>query len=131
MANITVKKHDGTTDSIWTAQTAAAADTGPAVWRKDDVASDVPIGLRPTFTLRSKDNGPRTARQLIVSGFYPNSYLDASGVQYVAPDSMVFSGILTLPKNVPPATSQEAVQFFNLLASALIKSCVDVGYAPT
>lgn len=60
MANITVKKADGTTDSIFTAITGAAGDNQPARWRADSVGGAV--GHRPVASMLTRNNGNGTGR---------------------------------------------------------------------
>lgn len=130
MANITVKKADGTTDILWTALQPSSGDGVSAVWRSE--TAGVQANVKPTFALASRWNGPRTARRLDYSILYPQKYTDsASGLDLVA-NRAILSGNFTLPTGIPDLIAAEAVaQSVNLLASALVKSCLQAGYAPT
>lgn len=134
MASITVKKADGTTDIVYDAITASGGDNSPAVWRQDTgAAAGLPVGLRPTFKLLSKWNGPKTARVLVPEFVYPYAVQDSTTTLYSAKDRVVFSnGAFTMPQAIPSSSLNEAAaQGENLLASALVKSCIQAGYAPT
>lgn len=132
MASITVKKADNTTDIIYDNVTASGGESSPAVWRQDTgAAAGLPVGLRSSFTLSSKWNGPKTARQLQFNLAFPYAVQDSTTTLYSAKDRVVVSGVITLPQAVPGTNLNEAVaQGMNLLASALVKSSMQAGYAP-
>lgn len=132
MASITVKKADGTTDIVFDAINAAGGDSVPAVWRQDTgAAAGMPVGLRSSFLLSSKWNGPKTARQLQFNLVFPYAVQDSTTTLYSAKDRVVFQGVVTLPQGIPSSSLNEAAaQGLNLLASALVKSALQAGYAP-
>jgi len=132
MASLTVKKADNTTDIVYDALSAAGGDGSPAVWRQDTGGTAaLPVGLRKLFTMFTKWNGPKTARQANFSFTYPYVVQDSTTTLYTAKDKVVFSGIVTLPSAIPQATLDEAAaQFANLLATSLVRSAVASGYAP-
>jgi len=132
MANITVKKNDGTTDIVFDAVTAAGADGTPAMWRQDTGnTAGLPVGLRSSFKLSSKWNSPRTARQVSFELVQPYAVQDSTTTLYSAKDRVVCTGVITLPQGIPATQLNEAVaQSMNLLASALTKSSMQAGYAP-
>lgn len=127
MANITIKKADGTTDITYHAQVASAGDQSPALWRANAV-SPVP-GFRPTFTLRTRDNGPRTARSFN-SAFRLPVVVAINGVDtVVATIPIDVTG--TLPTKVDASHVKEAIyQSGNLIVSALVRQSLEEGYAP-
>jgi hypothetical protein len=133
MASITVKKADGTTDIVYDAVTASGGENSPAVWRQDTgAAAGLPVGLRSTFKLASKWNGPKTARQLTFEGVMPYAVQDTTTTLYSAKDRSVFTATFTLPQSIPAAQLNEAAaQILNLCAAALVKSSAQAGYAPT
>lgn len=133
MANITIKKFDGVTDIVFDQITAAGADGSPAVWRQDTgAAAGLPVGLRPTFKVWSKWNGPKTARQVQYELVFPYATQDTTTTLYAAKDRVVSTGITTIPQAIPATPLNEAsAQGPNLLAAALIKSVLATGYAPT
>jgi hypothetical protein len=133
MASITVKKNDGTTDIVFDSVSASGGDGSPAVWRQDTGnTAALPIGLRSQFKLWSTWNGPKTARQLKFNLAFPYAVQDSTTTLYSAKDRVIFDGIVTLPQSVPSTHINEAVaQGLNLLASSLVKSAGQAGYAPT
>jgi hypothetical protein len=131
MASITVKKSDGTTDIIFDAVTASGGESSPAVWRQDTGApAGLPAGLRSTLRLSSKWNGPKTARQLTYEIVMPYAVQDTTTTLYSAKDRVVMTGVITMPQAMPSAALNEVVQGLNLLASSLVKTSVQAGYAP-
>lgn len=130
MANITVKKADGTTDIVWTAATPSSGDSVPAVWRSNTVAAI--IGHRPKMTLLVRDNAAKTGR--VVQGVvqFPHTFTDSGSgkISLIATTPVRFEA--TLPGNVPLADLKEAIyQAGNLFVSALVRSAMEEQYAPT
>lgn len=128
MANITVKKADGTTDVVWTAQIGSSGDKTPAVWKNLTVGT-MPAE-QPSFSATSRSNGPGTARRLDLSFQWPMTSQDAGGNKVVSGRAVGQASIL-VPQNQELAViGEEVAQFFNLCASALIKQAAREGYAP-
>jgi hypothetical protein len=128
MASITVKKADGTTDIVFDAVTASGGESSPAVWRQDTgAAAGLPVGLRSTFKLASKWNGPKTARQMTFEVVMPYAVQDSTTTLYSAKDRIVMTGVITMPQAIPSANLNEVNQALNLLAATLTKSCVQAG----
>lgn len=128
MANITVKKADGTTDVVYSAIMPSAGDKSPAVWQAKAVSA-IPKH-RPTFSILTKDNGPRTARH--ASGVYkfPAVAMVGGLETHIATVPLSFEG--TLPTTIDAAVVREAVyQFGNLLVAALVRAQLEEGYAAT
>lgn len=131
MASITVKKADGTTDIVYDAVTASGGESSPAVWRQDTGAvAGLPVGLRSTFKLSSKWNGPKTARQMIFEIVLPYAVQDSTTTLYSAKDRIVLTGTATMPQGIPSTNLNEVNQALNLLAATLTKSAFQSGYAP-
>lgn len=132
MASITVKKFDGTTDIIYDALSASGGDNSPAVWRQDTgAAAGLPVGLRNLYSLTSKWNGPKTARQLQYQLVMPYAIQDSTTTLYSAKDRVVFSGIMTCPQAIPATWLNEAsYQALNLLGALLTRQSSAAGYAP-
>jgi len=132
MANITVKKNDGVTDIIYDALSASGGDNAPAVWRQDTGAvAGLPVGFRPMLKMVTSWNGPKTARQVKLNFTMPYAVQDSTTTLYQSKDRIVFDGIVTMPQGIPAANLNEVAQLVNLLASALVKSAIQAGYAPT
>jgi len=132
MASITVKKADTTTDIVYDAIAGSGGESSPAVWRQDTgAAAGLPVGLRSSFKLTSKWNGPKTARQISFEIVMPYAVQDSTTTLYSAKDRVVLTGIATMPQGIPAANLNEVSQGLNLLAATLVKSSVQAGYAPT
>jgi hypothetical protein len=133
MANITVKKFDGTTDIIYDMLSASGGDTSPAYWRQDTgAAASLPTGLRKSFKLWTTWNGPKTARQTKFNYVAPYAVQDSTTTLYSAKDRVVIDGIMTVPQALPASEINEAIyQACNLLAATLVKQSAAAGYAPT
>jgi hypothetical protein len=131
MASITVKKADAVTNITYDAITASGGDSSPAVWRQDTgAAAGLPVGLRSFFKLMSKWNGSKTARQMIFEIVMPYAIQDTTTTLYSAKDRVVLTATITMPQGVPSAALNEVAQALNLMASTLVQSSVQVGYAP-
>jgi hypothetical protein len=133
MASITVKKADNTTDIVYDALNASGGDSSPAVWRQDTgAAAGLPVGLRNVLRLSSKWNGPATARQLKFNFAAPYAVQNSTTTLYSANDRVVLDGVITVPQGIPASAINEAcAQVMHLLASALVISASQAGYAPT
>lgn len=128
MANITVKKADGTTDIVYNAIMPSSGDKSPAVWYAKS-ASTIPKH-RPMFSLLTKDNGPRTARHASGVFKFPAIVMVGGQENLVATVPLSFEG--TLPTTIDAAVVKEAVyQFGNLLVAALVRAQLEEGYAAT
>lgn len=130
MANITVKKNDGTTDIVWTGVCPSSGDGVAAIWRSETVGS-APAHY-PKFELRSKYNGQRTARRMDVNYVYPQTATDSTTSLTEVVNRIPFQLTAAIPEGVPATVIAEAVsQFANLLASTLMKDSFKAGFAPT
>lgn len=132
MANLTVKKYDGTTDIVYDELSASGGEGSPAVWRQDTGApAGLPVGLRKLFKLWTTWNGPKTARQTKFDFVAPYAVQDSTTTLYSAKDRVVMSGIITVPQGMPADQINEAVyQACNLVAATLVKQAAASGYAP-
>lgn len=129
MANIVIKKADGTTDVTYTAATPSAGDKSPAVWKNQTVGTV--LAARPTFSLVGMDNGTRKARRMRSTFSWPKTRLDTAGNVSVVGGASSESSHL-IPQDMTPVEIGEYVaQYSNLLASALIKASLNDGYAPS
>lgn len=125
MANIIVKKADGTTDTTYTALTPSAGDGAQAQWRQND---QVVPAHRPVVSMRTQWNGPRTARKVVFNGKFP--YVDPVTGVVTAIIPLSFDG--TLPNTIPDTWTAEAIhQFGNLFVSTLIRESMKAGVSPT
>lgn len=129
-ADITIKKADGTTDILWSLLAGSGGDTAPAIWRSNTAAGT--IGQRPTFSISSKWNGPKTARRVDMSGSFPSVYTNTSTGQTEVRGSIPMTVSFAVPANIAQTDLNEAAaQLSNLVATVLAKSAVSTGYAPS
>jgi len=133
IANITVKKSDGTTDIVYDALSASGGDGSPAVWRQDTGApAAMPVGLRKSLTLAAKWNGPKTARLSTFNYVAPYAVQDSTTTLYQARDKVLINGTAIVPQAIPASEINEAIyQACNLLAATLIKQAMAGGYSAT
>lgn len=129
MANITVKKADGTTDITFTAMNPAGPDGTRALWRCNSVGANP--NQRPYFEYLGKASKDGTRRETQSNFVYPIVVVNpVTGISSIA-------GYYTekierkLTLSAPDADAAEAVaQAANLNASTLIKSCSATGFGP-
>lgn len=127
MANITVKKADGTTDVVYTALTPAGGDNSPARWSANALGAS--MALRPVLDIRSRDNGNRDARVVSLVLKYPD-VRSVNGVDTVV-GSIPINISATIPKQVLDSVVAEAIhQAGNLFTSVLVRDSYKLGYAP-
>lgn len=130
MADITVKKADGTTNVTYVAATPSAGDKSPAIWTQNAYSGIQ--GFRPRLEMQTQFNGPGTIRQARVKYNYPITYTDASTSLQKLLASVGFEGVVYLPKDIPTDSWNEAfAQLGNLLSSTLVRGSVQEGFAPT
>lgn len=129
LANITVKKNDGTTDIIWTGVAAAAGDRSPALWRSLTVGTAP--AFQPNLVMLARPNGTGKARRVDMEVHYPYTTTGTDGKTYLA-EKAIFTGSMLCPQGMPSIDLNEAVsQAMNLLASTLVKDCLKSGFAAT
>lgn len=129
LANITVKKADGTTDIVWTGIVPSSGDKSPAVFKSLTVGTTP--GVRPEFRATGESNAAGTVRRLKTSINWPSSVVDANGRPVVL-DKCSGSSLFTIAQNITDTEINEFVhQYANLLASALHKEMCKTGYAAT
>lgn len=128
MANITVKKNDGTTDVAYTAVAASGGDKSPAVWRNNTVGSAA--AHRPQLKMTSQSNQDGTTRRMRYDFAYPELVTDENNVTTVL-NKFTFSVDVGVPQGMDETALNEGVsQGFNLVASTLSKDSSKAGYAP-
>lgn len=129
LANIVVKKNDGTTDVTFTGIQPSGGDKAPAMWRNESVGTAV--AHRPTVVLSSRNNGTGTARRMDGQAVFPTTVTGADGRVTVA-DRLIVSISGVIPSGMPSAEVNEAVsQALNVFASSLVKDSFKAGYAPS
>lgn len=128
IANLTVKKHDGVTDIVYTAIKGAGADGTNALWRC--LAIGTSIIARPWASLMSKWNARKDVRQSVYEYEYP--YVVTEGGIEVRKATVSLRVFAAVPIMIPDSIVNEAIaQGTNILASALLKQSIREGEAPT
>lgn len=128
MANIVIKKRDGTTDVTYTAKQVASGDKVNAMWACLSVGTTP--AQNPKLTCVAESNANATARRVKGSFIWPKTRQDAGGNITVDGGANGTYNIL-IPQHFTNAEIEEiAYQFGNLVGSALIKASMAEGYAP-
>lgn len=123
-ANITIKKNDGTTDVLYTAESPAAGDGSDALWRNKTVGSAVEH--HPELRLRSKDRVG--SRQMVGNYHYPQIATNTTTTLTSVVNKSKMRVEIDLAKGMPQADLDEFVsQGTNLLVSAIIRACLKAG----
>ncbi len=129
LADITVKKFDGTTDQVWKGVIASAGDKNPAIFRNESIGS-APAHM-PTFKLESSNRANGSIRALTVNAVYPETATATDGRVSVI-NKLGFKVDVTVPQGMDQDIINEGCyQIANLVASSLVKQCLVAGYAPT
>lgn len=129
LADIVVKKNDGTTNITWSGVVPSSGDNSPAVWRSQTVGTAP--AHQPQLTIRSRYNGPRTARRVEGEVVYPTLVTGSDGKISVS-DRAIISFSAVVPQGMATADINEAIaQGTNLVASSLLVSTLKAGFAPT
>jgi hypothetical protein len=132
MANVTVKKNDGTTDITYDALSGSGGDSMPAMWRQDTGnTAGLPVGLRANAQLNGAWNGPKTARRLSLTLKQPYAVQDSTTTLYSAKDQVIVEISAVIPQGIPSTWINEAVsQSLNFAAATLTKDSFKAGYPP-
>lgn len=130
IADISVKKADGTTSITYSAVAGSGGDASPAVFRSNTASGTV--GQKPTIKVTSRDSGDKATRRVDISAVFPEVYTDTTtGLSQVS-SKVTMNASFAVPQNLSSTTMGEAAaQLTNVLASALIQSSISSGYAPT
>jgi len=131
ITDITVKKYDGVTDSVWSAVTGSGGDKSPAVWRLSTAAGTV--GQKPTISVTTRSNQAGTVRRVDVSGTFPSVYTNTATGQTEVRSVMTMSASFAVPQNITSTDVQEfAAQLPKLMTNlAQFTGTIVNGYAPT
>lgn len=129
MANITIKKADGTTDVTYVALSGSAGDKTPAQWRVEAAGSVA--ANRPTLTITSKSSADRQARIVEGKVLMPETVTDSTTgiVSTRLRETFGFTSITRLDA-IDATTAELVAQATNLLKSPLVQETLKAGYAP-
>lgn len=130
LANITVKKNDGTTDIVYTGLVPSSGDGTAAVWKSQTVGSAQ--AHQPELRLASREGGNGQSRALRSTYQYPQISTDSTTSLTSVVNKASASTDWSFPKGMPQADINEFVsQYANLMVATLIKDCIKGGYSAT
>lgn len=126
MANIVVKKSDGSTSYTLAALSSSPGDGGFAQWEGEGSARIT----KPSFRVKTAWNGAKTARRLEASGDFPLS-ATVNGVETIV-SRVPFRFEVTVPTNVTTSFANDAIAVIhNFIAAQLIRDSASTGFSPT
>lgn len=128
IANITVKKNDGTTDITYAAQQPSSGDGTSAVWKSTSVGTAQ--AHQPELRLSAREAANGEKRSLRSTYAYPWLVTNSTTSQTTVTDKAMAMTDWNFPKGMPQADINEFVsQYANLLVATLVKDCVKAGYS--
>lgn len=129
LADITVKKADGTTDIVWSGVQPSSGDTVPCVWISQTVGSA--LAHRPWMRIKSRDNANKTLRRIDGEVSFPETATGADSITRVV-NTVNAKFDVGVPNGMADTAVAEAVhQTMNLFASALVKEILTSRRAAT
>lgn len=129
MADVTVKKADGTTDIVYNQVTPSGGDKSPAVWRCN-ADSTIPAH-RTELRMTAGFNDKRTARRTEITGTAPYVVTDVNGKAVIAGRVNFNGDSVYADQSIPDAFVVEKItQYINFCSAPLIVACRTAGYAP-
>lgn len=130
MADIVIKKADGTTDITLNALTPSSGDKSKAIWREESVGTVQ--ANRPMAECAARLSQNQKFRVVDVRFAYPETYTDSTTGLVRVRDRDLFTGTFNLAVDNNDATNNEfAAQSVNWLKSALMQMVLKSGFAPT
>lgn len=128
IADLTVKKYDGTTNIVYSGVQPSSGDGTPAVWKSQTVGTA--NAHQPEFRLAAKEGSNGAKRNSRVTFQYPQIATNTTtGVTSVI-DRFSADVNVSCPKGMTQSDINEAVaQLTNILATTLIRDCLRQGYA--
>lgn len=130
LADITVKKADGTTDILWTGVVSSAGDR-TASRHASKTVSSIPA-FQPQMSVKSEANGDASVRRVHVNIVYPYTVTDSGTNQTTKLGQASFRGEWSVSQEMPQTTVDEfAAQVANLVDSTLLVDVVKAQVAPT
>lgn len=128
IANITVKKADGTTNVTYEAVSGSSVDGSPAMWVEPTSATT--RGFRRSFSFKARLNGTKQARRVELRAVHP--VVRVVGGQEVVAGTIPVDFSLPVPEWATDAEVNEAVeQSLNLFSNVTVRAQVKTGMAFT
>jgi len=130
IADIVVKKNDNVTNITYTGVQPSSGDGTAATWKSQSVGTA--LAFQPELRLSAKSASNGLARDFTATFMYPQIKTDSTtGVVSVHRKAM---GKFTWNYQMDMAATDEAeasAQFVNLLASTLVRNCLNSGFSAT
>lgn len=128
IANITVKKADGTTNVTYEAVSGSSVDGSPAMWVEPTSATT--RGFRRSLSFKARLNGTKQARRVELRAMHP--VVRTVGGQETVVGSIPVDLTLPVPEWATDAEVSEAVeQSINLFSDVTVRAQVKTGMAFT
>lgn len=128
MANITVKKNDGTTDIVYTGVSPSSGDATAAIWKSQTVGTAP--AHQPEMRLTGRDASAGAKRAMRSTYVYPQIATDTTTSLTTVVDKASADTNWNFPKGMSQSDINEFVsQYANLLVATLVKDCVKQGYS--
>lgn len=129
-ADIVVKKNDGATNITYTV-VSPASGSNPAIWKSQSVGTAQ--AHQPELRLLARDSGKGNTKRANHGTYrYPqiatNSTTGVTSIVGNASGTFEFSFDKSMTQS---DINEAAAQFGNLIAAALIQSCMKTGYSAT
>lgn len=129
LADISVKANDGTTNVVYTGVLASSGDKTPALWRNNAIAAA--NIFRPTYTVQSHSNGPKTARRVEGVYQYPTTTVGSDGKVNLSNRGIISFSALVPQGMLDSEVNEFVSQGLNLFNATLTKDQVKSGFAAT
>ncbi len=128
LANITIKKNDGTTDITFTGVVPSSGDNTPAVWKSQSVGTAQAHQPEARLSARDSDQGKRRTLRATIQ--FPETATDSTTGITTVINKASFNAEWNIPKEMSATNVNEfASQVANLLDSTLFVDCVKAGYS--
>lgn len=130
LANLTVKKYDGTTDVVYTAVSPAGGDGLPAVFKNQTVGTTP--GQQPELRVSARGRSKKGVpfRTMNMSYKYPKAVSNTSTGELTLSDGVTVTVHVDVNQTMSGAEINEAVyQSLNLAANSSIKAAARDGYS--
>lgn len=130
IADITIKKNDGTTDIVYVGVQPSSGDGTAAVWQV--TAGGLAAAHRPELHLSARSSDAARKRALRSTFVYPQLATDSTTTITSVVQRAIASTNWTIPREMTQTQVDEFVtQYANLLAHTLLRTCVKSGYSAT
>jgi len=130
LANITIKKNDGTTDITYSGVVPSSGDSTAAVWKSTTVGSAA--AHQPQARLVARDSGDKKKRALRLTFLYPSLQTDSTTGRTTVVNKGFATLDVTFDKDMPTTDVNEfGAQLTNFIDSSLIIECIKSGYSAT